>query len=236
MLEPEAYEAQFKRLRNLWGWLLLGGWIALWYWYLDVRFNGNDQDFGERLLGGAGFAFGIVIVIITSPAMFVVSHYLARWRVDRIRRADLALVHARQQQEEERRNAEVANLRRASDAEASEAERAAERQQLILGFADIDAQLKVLEGEQDELRRTRALLNLTQYVASLYAKLPAEKIRRTLGADPALAKMIDNSLLRMHALSLDNEGFFVLLSETIAPTRVVSVDVAELTGAAPQSV
>jgi hypothetical protein len=225
MARPDRYEEQYKRLRNGLGLALAVAWIV-WWWFsnsADEQASLSAQAPSDGIIswglnwwnrGDAAFAFGwkMIFAVATSPLAFVVSHYFARWRVEQLQKSEHARAEAAREGQLAQQAADLDRIRKTAESDGEKAQRANERHELITRIGDVDSQLLVFETEKDQERKTRMLLNLTQFIYEIHAKYPSERLGGVLGADPVIPKMIENTLNHMRALGLQDRNFYAVLS------------------------
>jgi hypothetical protein len=225
MAKTDPYDQQFRQTRMMWGLILAAAWI-LWWWHS----NSADETAALAALpaadglissashawskGDIEFAFfgKMLAAVISSPLAFVVSNYAARWRVENMKKSEAAKAEHEQNRQIEQQAADLDRIRQSAASEAEKAQSANERHELITRIGDVDSQLLVYEAEQDQERKTRTLLNLTQFVYEIHAKFPGEKLSHALAGDSVLLTMVQNTLSHMRSLGLQDRNFFAVLT------------------------
>jgi hypothetical protein len=224
MPRDDHYATLYKQWRSFLGLALATAWIIYWWWRLSgeesaalAAIPAAQSTLGEIRYwwssGGvsnsyAGYKF---LAVLTSPLAFIPARYLARWYVDQQRATEMRNAEAQQARQLAEHAADLERIRQSAQDEAKKSQFANERHELVTRVGDIDAQLLLLESETDQERRTRILLNLTQFIYQMHAKFPAEKATAILSDDTALPKMIEQSLAHMHRLGLKDRNFYLVL-------------------------
>jgi hypothetical protein len=234
MAKSDYYTTQYRQMRNMWGLILAAVWIV-WWWFSN---SASEQAAlsalpqADGIISGtalwwkktniqSAFVWEMFLAVLSSPLAFIVSHYAARWRVEQMQKAEIAHTEAEQGKQLAQQAADLDRIRKVSESEAEKAQRANERHELITRIGDVDSQLLVYETEQDQERKTRMLLNLTQFVYEVHAKFPGDKLTRILASDDVLRRMVENTLAHMRSLGLDSRNFYTVLNGILpAPAPV----------------
>ncbi|MEI9994916.1 MAG: hypothetical protein WDM91_10005 [Rhizomicrobium sp.] len=225
MIDIEEVHQAIKRIRNGVGLLLMVAWVVYWWHSISAAEQaalaalpqasgliGVAQSWWDR--GGieSGYGFEKFVCLITAPFMFIPAHYFARWYMAQKLTSEFRRADALQRSREQAQAQGLETMRRTSEREADATQAANRRHELVTRIGDVDSQLLIYEGEQDQDRRTRMLLNLTQYIYELHAKYPGESLQGLLSTDPTLAQMTQNTLAHMRTLGLQSRNFYTVLS------------------------
>jgi len=246
MAKADPYAIQYRQWRNFIGLALGAVWIAYWW----IRLSGEESAAlagiapAETWLGHVGhwwdtnslagdYAGYKSLAVFSSPLSFVVARYLARWHVDRLRNAEHRQAEAAQERQLSEQAANLERIREAALTDAEKSQRANDRHELITRIGDVDAQLLVFETETDAERRTRMLLNLTQFIYEIHAKFPADKLAALLSGDEVLPQMIGHTLAHMRKLALQERNFYLVLSGMLPVPQAVLVTDAPADNFAP---
>lgn len=246
MAKPDPYAIQYRQWRNFIGLALGALWIVFWW----IRFSTEESAAlagiapAETLLGHVGhwwdtnsvagdYAGYKMLAVFSSPLSFVVARYVARWHVDRLRRAKQRQAEAAQARQLTEQAADLERIRAAALTDAEKSQRANDRHELITRIGDVDSQLLVFEAETNAERRTRMLLNLTQFIYEIHAKFPADKLAMLLSGDEVLPQMIAHTLTHMRKLGLQDRNFYLVLSGMLPAPPVMPVADATADNFAP---
>lgn len=238
MAKDDPYRTLYKQWRNFLGLALGAAWIVYWW----IRLSGEEAaalaaiPAAHTMLGNLGHWWDTGAVsreyggykfyaVISSPLSFVVSRYIARWYVDGQRRAEEARAVRTHEAQLAQQAENLDRMRNVAQSDAEKSQYANERHELVTRIGDVDSQLLLLEAEKDQERRTRMLLNLTQFVYQIHAKFPAEKVAALLAGDDVLPRMIERSMAHMRELGLADRNFYVVLSGMLPSRRAIRADV-----------
>lgn len=227
---PPELRQRYRRIRNLWGWVIAFGWVAFWYVKLNTDYNASVSALGDcsGLFGsvrcvaassGASAAFGIgmIFAILFAPLGFVISHYLARSVAESQQRADdqAKTVAARAEQ---KRIADAQAKRLAeAEADALSERQALDRKEFIRKLGTANDALDLLESETDPARRSIAQQAATNALRDLVAKHPLPEMTMLLADDEAARLSAATMVARLRSAGpLSADG--TILERAMSPT------------------
>ena len=210
----DGSKTRYRSIRNGWGWVIAIGWIVYWWMTLDAQkktalaaltdcngfINGTKCALSQGGIEG-NFAMGVLVAVIVSPCAWIVSHYLARWRMQ----AGAAL-EARQE-EQQRTQAQLAQKRESeqrlaiAEDDASKARQSLDRGEFIHKLGTVSDFLELLSHEQDASRIANIRLGAAQALRDLTAKHSLDQLSAMVAADTSIRLSLETALRRLASFS-----------------------------------
>lgn len=229
-MQPELRQ-RYRRIRNLWGWIIAFGWIAFWYFKLTADHDAYVATLGDcsGIVGsvrcgaassGASFSvgFGLILAIFTAPLAFVVSHYLARSVAESQQAGDDQRNANEARAEQERLAVERAKRLERIEIGAQSERQALARKEFIRKLGTVNDALDLMGDETDSPRRSIVRQAATSALRDVIAKHSLPEMTALLACDEAARLSADALITRMRTLGpLSADG--IILERALSSAR-----------------
>ncbi|MEI9851221.1 MAG: hypothetical protein WDN24_10685 [Sphingomonas sp.] len=185
-----ANKQVYRRIRNLWGWIIAAVWVVFWYF----RLNSHGAGECETMVAAAGCqmvaGFGIILALLTAPFAFVVSHYIARSVAERRQRGEDDRDRHAAEQAKAKLDADREEQRRILEAQDADTRRAMDRKVFIQKIGTARDALSAQAHETDPARQALAAQQVSAGLRDLVTRFDLQEMTQLIRTDHSVALLV----------------------------------------------